>query len=676
MTADHLSYRRATGVCLTGLALQIALGLALLIYGVLGDDSAALTGGMGILLGSPIWVALALVFHQHRLERLEALEREAYQASGAAQASVFEESGGDLEQQQQRLAWMHRWFLPTVSLVVAAGFVGVGVVRYLLTRWQFNDEANFAPPSEHGWAISLGVGVAVIGFVFARFVAGMAKQRAWLLLHAGSAAAVGSALIGAGIAASHFIMVAARSEFMLRVLAPVLAGLLVALGAEMVLNFVLNLYRPRKAGEYQRPGFDSRVLAFVAAPDKLAESISEAINYQFGFNVSSTWFYQLLARSVVSLVVLAVGVLWLMSIFTVVAPHERGLLSRNGNLVREVGPGLVIDLPWPLSRVERFPADAVNVIHVGTPAPIGEGPILWTNEHAVEESYMLVQPSGGGAEGGSSDLNLLAIEIPIHYVVSDLKKYKLLAVDGTRGRIDQYRSELLTAMASSAVIEYVATLSVDEILGTRRREMSDRIRSLVQAEFDRAEAGVRVLFAGVAGTHPQKEVAPAFEDVVRTDLRRLAEVEKAEADALRSLAAVVGDVDRARSIVAELDVLERMKSAVPRAPEAEQIRQEQKINDMIATAGGDAAVLIAEAKADRWRKHMTARARAASSEGLIASYRAAPLAFRTKRWLDALREAADGARVYMVPPGVRVRFNGEELVPSVAGFEPAPETNN
>lgn len=672
MTADHLSYQRATSVSLMGLAIQAVLAVVMLIYGILGSDPAAQTAAYAMLLGLPIWIALALVFHQHRLERVEAMENDAYASSSAAASTVFEEAGGDSKAQADRLAWMHRWFLPLISVGGAIAFMGVGAFRFLATRGQIQEENAFAAPAETGWAVSIGVGVAVIGFVFARYVAGMAKQKVWALLHGGSASAVASALIGAAMALAHFVAVSAKNDAVLRYLAPALAVFMIVLGVEMVLNLILNLYRPRIAGEYQRPAFDSRVLAFIAAPDRLAESLSEAINYQFGFNVSSTWFYQLIARSLVALVVLGGLVLWTMTVFTVVRPHERGLLLRNGALVREVGPGLVIDMPWPFSRVERFPAEAVNTLQIGTPPPDADKPVLWTNEHTLNEVFLLVQaPKATG--GASGDLNLLAVEIPVHYLVRDLKKYKMLAQDGPRGRVDLLRTELLKAVASSAVIEHIATLSVDDILGAKRSGIARDVRALVQAEFDRLDAGVEVIFAGVAGAHPEKEVAPAFEDVVEADQARLTQVEKAEAEAIKTLAAVVGDVDRATSITAALDALDAMRTKGASAEEI--IRQEQTINDMISSAGGEASAMISQARAERWRTYLRARGAAASSAGILASYRAAPLAFRVSRYMEALQAGVANARVWIIPPrGIRVTVNQEEQEAMVSGFAPEPQS--
>jgi hypothetical protein len=93
MTADHLSYKRATTVSLTGLALQVLLFIVLLIYGLLARDDAAVTGALAIGLGSVIWISLAIVFHQHppALRRRRYSERRARTSSpmpGASRSST------------------------------------------------------------------------------------------------------------------------------------------------------------------------------------------------------------------------------------------------------------------------------------------------------------------------------------------------------------------------------------------------------------------------------------------------------------------------------------------------------------------------------------------------------------------------------------------------------------
>src|SRR5690606_39542162 len=120
--------------------------------------------------------------------------------------------------------------------------------------------------------------------------------------------------------------------------------------------------RPRDPGELPLPAFDPRFLGFAAAPDKLAGSIGAAINSLCGFNVTGSWFYQLLARWLPTLGVLGVLVVWAMTFFAVVGPDERALKLNRGALAAELGPGLYLKAPWPFSRVERFKATTARRI--------------------------------------------------------------------------------------------------------------------------------------------------------------------------------------------------------------------------------------------------------------------------------------------------------------------------
>ena len=44
-------------------------------------------------------------------------------------------------------------------------------------------------------------------------------------------------------------------------------------------------------------------LQSIAEPGRIGSSIADALNYQFGFEVSKTWFYQLLSRACVPLII-------------------------------------------------------------------------------------------------------------------------------------------------------------------------------------------------------------------------------------------------------------------------------------------------------------------------------------------------------------------------------------
>ncbi|MGP1309561.1 MAG: SPFH domain-containing protein [Phycisphaerales bacterium] len=658
MRNDHLTYRRAASISVFGLLLQLALGVALVLYGLFGQDGAATSGAILIVFGGIVWLGLALVFHQHALERIEAFESDALEAQGAFDASVFEGTRDEMRVAARRLEWMHRFLLPGLSLLYAASLLSTGIVRFLSQREMLEPDAVIDPVFP-GWAIAMGVGLAAGGFVFARFVAGMAKQREWSNLRSGAAVSVGASIVGLLLAVAHFL------EFLdapiaLRYLHVVLPALMVVLGVEVLVNFVLNLYRPRRKGEAPRPAFESRILSFFAAPDRLAESVGEAISYQFGFDVTESWFYRLLSRTLGLLFICGGLVLWGLSSVAIVEPNEQGLVLRFGSLQREVGPGAHFKYPWPVETLETYPASSVNVLEVGAHPPHEGEAILWTNEHLGEghrESFFIVQPTVEGSMG-PRDISLVAVEAPVHYVVDDLAKFDALAEPGSRQR-------LLESAAERAVMDFLGSRTIDEILGDGRAQMSDALGARVQAAFDDLDAGVRVIFAGIVGAHPpqNEDVAKAYERVTASEQRREKAIEDARADRIETLTKVVASVERSEAIVRELDALERMQQQG--ADQDAIAEQELKIEALLREAGGEAAQLILAARADRWRLHMNERTRVARQDGRVALFRAAPEAYLAIQWFEALREMLAESRVYVTTfedPRVRVNVEDEAAI--------------
>ncbi|MEX2218226.1 MAG: SPFH domain-containing protein [Phycisphaerales bacterium] len=700
MKADYLSYQHATHRSLLGLAIQIGLGLILLVYSVYARDHAAQTAAYFMLLGAPIWLTLALVFDQHRRERIEAVEAEAFAASDFAAASVFERQADDLRVAHKRLRSMHRFLVPAMSLLVAALLISVGIWRLRGGRAVWD---TFAATPHRGWAIALGLGAAFVGFLFARYMSGMAKQKAWENLRAGAAYAAGTALLGLALAVGHLVH-ALGPDIILRVLLVAFPVVLVALGAEFIIWFLLDLYRPRKPGEFPRPAFESRALGFLAAPDKIAESIGEAINYQFGYDVTDSWVYRLLARSVFRILIpVALIVLWGMTALAVVRPHERAMVLRFGKLDREIAPGLHLKWPWPIEWLEvpQYPvkgidgrftygtptATGLRTLDVGTSGAHADKPILWTNEHA-QEVYFIVQPGDASAEAplgmvapgaarparSGIGVAVVAAEVPLHYTVEDVSLYEELAPP-------EMRDDLLRAVAQRAVMQRLSSMTAGEVLSVRRTQVQGELRRAVEQEFAalnpdpvtrRARgAGVKVLFVGVDGVHPPRETASMFEKVVEARHKYQTKLKRQEGEAVRTLTGAAGSVELAHTITGELDKLEDMRKSRT-TPDALK-EQELRIVTLIQQAGGRAASLIQEASAERWTRHMAERTRLADYQGHQASYKAAPGVFRASMYLDAMRSALSESRVFITDGKTRLDlkfdFQDKDVASDIIGSQ-------
>ena len=707
MRADHLSYKRATNVAMLGIVIQLVLGVALLLYGLLLDDRAGITASIFILLGTLAWIALAIVFDQHRRERIEAVEYENFSEQDLASSSVFEESGTDLRVAAKRLDGLYKYMLPAVSILMGIALILLGWVRLSGESETFRDQLNSdlataTGTGHHGWAIALGIGIAVIGFVFARFTSGMARAKVWENLRGGSVYSVGSAIFGLASAIAHFADLAGMGS-VLSWISDALSITMIVLGAEIFLNFVLDIYRPRPQGEYPRPAFDSRLLGFVAAPDRIAESINDAINYQFGYEVTSSWFYKLLSRSFIWLVLFGGVAVWLMTSLAVVEPHQRGILLVNGKPTgSELGPGLHFKPPWPFGKVivPEFirtetvgegrdarkrdvieqTATGVRVLELGANAPVRPTVMLWANEE-LEETLMVVQPSRESSIRRTRDvgqgLSLATVRVPVYYSITPggVEAYLRLGIDG------KTRDEMLNLVAQRELMRELASRSIDEVVGAGRNDIRESLKQRITAAFASLNpdetgtprgAGVDILFVGLEDARPPGDASKSYEQVLEASQKAATVVIQAQQSRAETLAKVVGSVGGAEEIVAAIAELDAMPASTDPTVLLE---KELEIREMIEDAGGEAGDIILAARADRWQEHMSARALSEEYGGKLAAFQAAPEIYENRLRFEAMTQAIKDLRLYIVDEAVekRIRLDLIDKYIGTGGFEPLNE---
>jgi len=678
MSGDFNTYKRAASHSILGLIFQGVFGVGLLVYGLVGREPTAVTGSIFALVGIVPWIVLLILYDQNRRERIEAMEAEAFAATDAATSSVFDEAEGGLRVADRRLKLVRTIAVPAVGLVFGGALILAGSLRFMPGR-ELSDPDNFVAPPHELVGLTLGLAVAVIGFMFSRYTAGMAKRPAWQALQGGATVAAGTALFGLLVGAGHVVDQLGSSD-VLRVMLYVSPALLVLFGVEAILNFLLELYRPRKPDESFRPPFASRLLGPVASPEVVAESVSGAIDYQFGYEVSRSWMYKLLTRRAPVLVLIGALVFWVMSCFVVVKPDQMGIHTRFGRIIKaNVEPGVRGKLPWPIDRIEipgyyeRQQGNQVKLMGYSTGTvreilgasakrAIDVEAYLWTNLQAENESTMLVQPSRGEVEAGSEvefgrDLSMMRVEVPVRYVVEDVEAWEMFTQDGQH-------LDMLNRLTQKVVMRYLVRTRVDELLGPKRAEMADEIRERLEQEFikvnpkqngEDTEPIVRILSVGVSGVSPPSAVALQFGQVVEQEQKYQAQLNAAQAEAIRSLTRAVGSVELADEIVVEIEALQALQAR--RGARLDQdledtiVEQELKIDGLLAEAGGQAASLIAEAQAKRWERHMGQWGEAQLAIGQAAADRANPLYFRASLYLDRFFSALDGKRIIVVPGG-------------------------
>ena len=382
-----------------------------------------------------IWLVLAIQFHQRSLAEQEKLDMG--QLAREKESSTIFQAKGDqlalLAAAQRRLEVIEKWFLPIFAGVIAVYEIGIGLfILKTIPAWA---DAKTQQPLV---AAIIATTVAFVSFLLSRYATGMAVEPRWKPLRAG-----GSYLLGVAVICFALALTLAGVHFQfftpVSVVGYVIPVLLIVLGIETALNIVLDIYRPRLKGQYSRAAFDSRLLGILNEPGGVFRSVAAAIDYQFGFKVSQTWFYKLLEKAVVPLILFSAVTLYLASSILVVAPNEQAVIERLGNPLagsgepRIVGPGMWLKFPWPIDIAYKHPTKQVMELYIGyvpktaekTGLVIPETSLLWGQTHYKEEYNLLVasEYAGEQMEEGAVPVSLVKANIPVQYRIKDLYAY-------------------------------------------------------------------------------------------------------------------------------------------------------------------------------------------------------------------------------------------------------------
>ncbi len=677
MRVDHLAYQRALNITVFGLLLQSAVGAVLLVFGLAVDDTPSVVAALWCLVGLVPWLGLLVVFAQHRLERLESLEEDELSGSGAA--ALFERSGEAIRPAARRLRQTYRWILPGFSVAFALGLVIAG---WLMLAHLQSDELVVMPLTQHqGWLEAIVLAAAALSFVCSRYLAGMAAQESWRHLRAGAGQMGGMSIVLAALAVGvgfRFFDV----DGVVQAVAWAIPVLMFAASLEVILSIVLNAYRPRRAGEFPRASFDSPTLSLFAQPGSVVRSINEAVNYQFGFDITSSWGYQLLLRSSLSLGGLAIVVLLLMSTVVVVGPREEGLRLRSGaivesaeSLIRPSGP--FAKWPWPIETSHVWDVTTLQTLPV-TPIPEGnpryhdwrEPPKLAGGE--FEPAY-IVRPSSLGEADPAADDQFYISRKPFAFVVPDVRlvwriqgdsllKYLDFVPDDRQPRqslTQQQRS--LQLIANAEMTRLFAGLRLDQVLSTDRNDLGRMLMKNIQRRLDALDAGVELVAVEVPDMRPPKDVAIKFESLPAAAQQRQQWVATAERNKVSRFTRVVGDGDLVDPVIAAIDAFEVKEehlvevrdahgedSAEAKAAKAEVDKASDEVVGLLSRGGGQAWQTIAYAERDSWLGLMRERIQASRLKSQEASWNAAPSLYRQRAIMDVYARMLPNLRKYVV----------------------------
>ncbi len=581
--------------------------LILLGAGIAAFAVARYTGSLAgqvdvVFLGLGVLVAAASWF-QMRLEESERLEKLEFDEMGRSHAgsALFEAKASDVFPAQRAREQFDRFFVPIFTVILCLAQAGSA---YFLWRWLAKAPAAAAVKQPMA-GLFLFFLLALVLFLLGRFSATFARLQDQRLLRPGASYlllnAILAALVGGGI-----IGVQSGFDQADRYLAYGLCGLLAVISIETMVALVLEIYRPRVKGKIERPLYESRLVGLLGQPEGLVTTAAQAIDYQFGFKVSETWFYKFFERALLWLVPLQVLLLILSTAFVVIEPGEQGLLEHFGKPVGtrnilEAGPHL--KWPWPIDRVYRFRTEQIQSFDVGF-SP--EGPaekaryVLWTVAHTKEENFLVAsrQPVSQQSTNDSAGrrippVSLITVSIPVQYQITDLVKWAYNNEDAPA---------LLQDLATREVVRYLAGADVNELMSHGRLQASQELGRNIQSAADERQLGARIISVGLQDLHPPVKVAEDYEKVVGA---------------------------------------EQKKEATILAAKAEQIRTN-------AMAEAKAVALVNAAEGERVTREKDALARAGLFTNQIPAFEAAPSVYVQRSYLNTLARSTANARKYVL----------------------------
>lgn len=527
-------------------------------------------------------------------ERLERLEYDELTQTPSASALFNKDDGGSLPARRSREQF-EKYFLPGFTTLL---MLAEGAGAFLLWRWlDGTAQSTLAITRPLFAAVVFGL-FALILFLLGRFSVTLARLEKQRLLQPVASFVLASAYISAVVVAG-IVAVYAGADRADYYVARVLVILLGLLAAETFFTLLLEIYRPRVKGRDARLLYDSRLIRILSQPESLFTTAAHALDYQFGFKVSDTWFFQFLRRSFLWILLGQFALLVLSTTFVVIETGEQALLERFGRPVAGsavLEPGLHFKWPWPIDRAHRYRTEQIQTFTVGIVPDEDrelEKTILWTVSHYKEEFNLLVAARDATGAGRSPPVNLLSVSIPVQFQITNLAAWAYN---------NREPDELLEKVATREVVLYLVNADLNEIMASGRRTAAEALRLRIQAASDARQLGARIVFVGLQDIHPPVAVAHHYEEVVGARQSTEARVNAAKAYATRTNAAA--------SSLARRTVL--------------------------------------NAEADAVRRKSIAVARAASFTNQIPAYRAAPGVYRQRAYLQALAREGGDARKYVI----------------------------
>ena len=483
--------------------------------------------GLGALVAFASWFQMRLEENE-RLEKLEVEEL----ARARGDTSLFESSDAEIYPARRARAQFEKYFVPGFAVLLFLLEAG-GV--WLLWRWVAKTSNAVVPERAMASLSFFGI-FALLLFLLGRFSVTIARLENRRLLRPGANFLLGGAYVcfvtALGIAGVEAEF--PRADIFIARAFCVLLGLM---AAEMLVTLLLEIYRPRVKGKVVRPIYDSRLVGLLAQPESLFTTAAQALDYQFGFKVSETWFFQLLKKNLPALLLAQLVVLLLSTCVVFVDAGERAVREHFGRPGAVLDPGAHLKWPWPVDTIYRYRTEQIQTFNVGF-APDAQSEairtVLWSVGHTVENNFLVGNRESVTIKSENTKTNdlfrappvsLINVSIPVQFQITNV-------LDWAYNNANP--AGLLQDLATREVVHYLAGVDLNNLLSHLRQEAAEELSARIQADANEHRLGAKILFVGLLDIHPPVKVAADYERVVGAEQTKLAKILDARAEAIRT----------------------------------------------------------------------------------------------------------------------------------------------
>ncbi len=195
---------------------------------------------------------------------------------------------------------------------------------------------------------------------------------------------------------------------------------------------------------------------------------------------------------IVGLFVVAMIALWFCSGFYTVNPGEHVVIQRFGAWSRtQTQEGLGYHFPAPIETLSKIKVNEIQLMNLGFIENGSTG--IGRRTDKPEESLML-----------TADRNIVDLNLVIQWNIKSAEDY-LFNIEDQEATIKK--------VAESAIREVVGQTGMFQIITSKRKEVADRTKQILQENLDEYKSGVNITQVLIEKAEVHPDVQSAFQDV-------------------------------------------------------------------------------------------------------------------------------------------------------------------